>query len=383
MLSRIVNMKETYSFAFNFSMDEYYEFLSEQHSEELLPNTILQLIAAVFGMFGNTLVLLLYGKYIQDKSGSRYFIPALAFVDLVGCLSNAVHYYLDDTVYYNYPGLSLCKTLYFLILFTGGFSAHLILVIALQRYLFICRPFGQQMTKKLRRISVSIIFLFSFGYSLPSSRLIGRELISNELISSQQVISCRSNDFSFKGHRVMIWYLGILLLFILLNIGVTSALYIPVIRVLYKSFSHGTPNDRNHRDYNANTRSEERRISDMENIDMEERPKQDVRRNNFEHCNKSIDDRNRKLKARQRITIMFLVIIIVYIASYLTTLVTQIFAFAERSVMDLKGYRLNILYFCLRFNLLNHIANPYIYWIFDIKCRQELRKLSRYCIFKH
>ncbi|XP_062607168.1 thyrotropin-releasing hormone receptor-like [Saccostrea cucullata] len=365
-------MNKVYSLSFNFSRVENYKFLSNQYAEELLPNTIVQLIAAVCGILGNIPVLLMYGKYIEDKTRSRYFIPVLAFVDLVGCVSNAVHFYLQNTMSYNYPGVQLCKTLYFLNFFTGGFPAQLILVIALQRYLFICRPFGQQMTKTLCRISLLFIFLTSFGHSVPSLTLVGKEFQRNRNAYniSQHFVRCEIVDFSTKGVKEMISYLGITLLLSLAIICVTSALYIPVIRAMYRTLSPAEPSNHKDRYNDTSTRSAERRIPDAEKNVTEKFPKTYVRNSNY-----SIVDRNRKLKARQRITVMFLVIIIVYVVSYLTSLGTHIFIFIESRALTFTGYKLNILYMCLRLNLLNHIANPYIYWIFDIKFREELRRL--------
>ncbi|XP_062578675.1 bombesin receptor subtype-3-like [Saccostrea cucullata] len=301
---------------FQYSLVKHYEFLSKQHSEKLLPNTIVQMIGAVFGIFGNSLVLWLYGKYIRDKSGSRYFIPALAFVDLVGCVLNAIHFHLENIMSYNYPGVHLCKTMYFLILFTGGFSAILILAIALQRYLLICRPFGRQMTKKLCKISLLFMLLISLGPSVPSLKLIGQELKLNEFNISEEIVFCKAGNFSTEEVQEMISYLGVLLFFTLGNICVTSDLYIPVIRAMYRTLS---PPRQNNGNYGHHVNPAERRISDDENIAMEELPETDVRHNNIEHCNNAITVRNRKLKARQRITLMFLVIIIVYVVTYLTT----------------------------------------------------------------
>lgn len=105
--------------------------LSEEYSEQLLPNTVTHLIELAFGVFGNTIVLVMYSRYIADKSGTRYFIPILALVDLIGCLSNVTQFHLDNTMRFVYPSIHLCKTTSFLMIMSGGFSAHLILTIAL------------------------------------------------------------------------------------------------------------------------------------------------------------------------------------------------------------------------------------------------------------
>lgn len=124
------------------------DLLSMRYSDRLTLNTVIHLTEGVIGVFGNIIVLVMYSRYIADKNGTRYFIPALAVVDLMGCLSNVVQFQLDNTMRYTYPDVRLCKTLSFLMIMSGGLSAHLIFAIALQRYLMICRPFCQQMTRK-------------------------------------------------------------------------------------------------------------------------------------------------------------------------------------------------------------------------------------------
>ncbi|XP_062585243.1 trissin receptor-like [Saccostrea cucullata] len=353
------------------------EILSDKYSEQLLPNTMVHLIEAAFGIFGNSLVLLMYTKYIQDKTGTRYFIPILAFIDFIGCVSNVTQFHLDNTKRYSYPDVYLCKSLYFSMILTGGFSAHLILAIALQRYLIICRPFSQQMSRKSCRITILVIFLFSVGYASPVLKFGGfyRTTVEDDSLNVTRNISvlvCHSDDGT-NGTGVMVPYFGFLLLLSFINIFVTTALYIPVTKTIYRTLS---PTRRNRTstvvDVDTNITSKETQSSTVEKIAMVEFPQNDVRRSYFASQNTSTIDKNREQKARKKISVMFLVIIIVYVVSYLTSLITQVHSFATR--IELKGYHLNIYFFCLRFNLLNHIANPYIYWFYDIKFRNELQK---------
>ncbi|XP_062606310.1 cholecystokinin receptor type A-like [Saccostrea cucullata] len=350
---------------------EFARILSERYSEKLLPNTIAQLIAAVFGILGNSVVILVYFRYIQDKTSSRFFIPILAIVDLAGCISNVTAFHIDNTMRYIYPDEILCKTLCFLIILAGGMSAHLIFAIALQRYLIICRPFGPQMSTKSCKIATLIIFLISVGYSAPILKLSG-------IYRPSSLKMCHFDDGT-NGSSVMIPYFGTFLILSFINIIVTSALYIPVIKTIYKTLS--TPK-RNRvsiiPDDNTDISSKETQDLSAEKITKADSPQNIVRTPQKEPTNTLTTDGNREQRARRDISIMFLVIIIVYVVSYLTSLVTQVYTFLH-PMMDLRGYQLNVFYFCLRFNLLNHIANPYIYWFFDNKFRNELRK---FCCLK-
>lgn len=356
--------------------------LSEQHSEQLLPNTVLDLIAGAFGVFGNCIVLVMYTRYISDKSGTRFFIPILALVDLIGCVSSVTSFHLDNTMKYVFPSTYLCKTLFFLIIMSGGFSAHLIFAIALQRYLIICRPFGRQMTPTYRRIAVVVIFLFSLGYAAPLLKFAGLKETGKfyeegNVTRNASVSFCYFDDGSY-GSRAMVPYFGMLLLLSFINIIVTSGLYIPVTKTIYKTlspFNGAGYKTQNLEDGETHMTSVDAQSSSTEKVTSLEIPKQDLTmtKNYPEPRTTACRDSSHKQKTRRKLSIMFLLIIIVYIVSYMTSLITQIHTFATG--IRLTGYQLNINFFFLRFNLLNHIANPYIYWFFDIKFRKELTKL--------
>lgn len=221
------------------------DLLSKRYSDRLIPNTVIHLTEGAIGIFGNIIVLVMYSRYIADKNGTRYFIPVLAVVDLMGCLSNVVQFQLDNTLRYTYPDVHLCKTLFFLMIMSGGLSAHLIFAISLQRYLMICRPFGQQMTRKYCRLAFVIFVIFSFGYAAPVLKFGGFNEIKIWLkrksgnvnrTFSITIGSCHFDDGS-HGPRVMVPYFGTLLVLSFMNIIATSGLYIPVTKTIYRTLS--------------------------------------------------------------------------------------------------------------------------------------------------
>lgn len=374
------------------------DLLSKRYSDRLIPNTVIHLTEGAIGIFGNIIVLVMYSRYIADKNGTRYFIPVLAVVDLMGCLSNVVQFQLDNTMRYTYPDVHLCKTLFFLMIMSGGLSAHLIFAISLQRYLMICRPFGQQMTRKYCRLAFVIFVLFSFGYAAPVLKFGGFNEIKIWLkrksgnvnrTFSFTIGSCHFDDGS-HGPRVMVPYFGTLLVLSFMNIIATSGLYIPVTKTIYRTLSsnknHGNRVSRM-LDGDTPISSKETHSTSVEKIKMSEIPQQS--QNTKSKCSgteikagpgikSALQETDREQKARKRISVMFLIIIIIYVVSYLTSLTTQVYNFVTTEHMS--GYRWNINMFCLRLNLLNHIANPYIYWFYDVKFRKELQKL---CCKRH
>lgn len=374
------------------------DLLSKRYSDRLIPNTVIHLTEGAIGFFGNIIVLVMYSRYIADKNGTRYFIPVLAVVDLMGCLSNVVQFQLDNTMRYTYPDVHLCKTLLFLMIMSGGLSAHLIFAISLQRYLMICRPFGQQMTRKYCRLAFVIFVLFSFGYAAPVLKFGGfnetkiwqkRKSGNVTRTFSFTIGSCHFDDGS-HGPRVMVPYFGTLLVLSFMNIIATSGLYIPVTKTIYRTLSsnknHGNRVSRM-LDGDTPISSKDTHSSSVEKIKMSEIPQQSQNTKSKSSgteikagpgIKSALQETDREQKARKRISVMFLIIIIVYVVSYLTSLATQVYE--SLSTERMSDYRLNIHMFCLRLNLLNHIANPYIYWFYDVKFRKELQKL---CCKRH
>jgi hypothetical protein len=187
---------------------------------------------------------------------------------------------------------------------------------------------------------------------------------------------CQYGDSSDKSAG-MVPYMGFLLLISLVNIIVTSVLYIPVAKTIYKRFFKPMQNRMKSLERDASTKSKDISISTAERYQTMGNPRQDENQTYTKHAATGKDERLKEQKTHKKMNVMFLVIIIVYVVSYLTSLVTHVHFFSTG--LRPKGYKRNIYYSCLRFNLLNHIANPYIYLFYDIKFRNEFRQFCCGC----
>ena len=358
------------------NMENYTWFVTqtELHSTQLLPNTVIQLIAGVLGILGNTIVLLMYTRYIQDNTGTRYFIPILALVDLVGCISNVTKFQLEDSVQYFYPSLGLCKTLSFCMVLFGTHSALLISMIALQRYLLICRPFGQQMTIGRRRLAILITFVLSSGGAGPSLYIAGIREYPIHNISETLPSTC---NFGY-GSRVRIPYFGSLLVGSIITIIATICLYIPVVKTIYRRF-HNQKAQSNDREKTNATQVTVFVLETGQRTNEQSFSEHEITSTSDETQKKSTNNqKGSREKMTRKISQMFFMIIVIYVVSFVTSLITTVYANIYGPPRE--GYRLNIYFFFLRFNLLNHISNPYIYWYFDIKFRQELYNFCHSCL---
>lgn len=340
--------------------------LNEEYAGKVRPTLIFYITVAILGGLGNITVILVY-CFRMKKQDNRYFIPVLACVDLIGCITNGIYFHLDDASQFIYPSDVLCRLLSFLVIFNNGVSGHIILVIALQRYLILCRPFGRQLSRSLRRLALFIICVLSLIYASPvlfASGKIRMTLLYNDVNVTTESCTYSSNVEKQDFFRHV--YFGILLALILLNIIVTGCLYIPVIRKIYHTFSRL------------------KRMSFMSQNLSKKEMECDAPSMNHSGGDETEADHGDEcsiVQARMRnnMSVTLLVIIVVYICSFLPSLITQALALEEPEITD-TVLHFNLYYFFLRFYLFNHVLNPFIYICFDLKFRRELKKWCCVCL---
>ncbi|XP_062586977.1 trissin receptor-like [Saccostrea cucullata] len=371
-------------------MENITKILNEKYSEVVLPNTVLLAVGMTMGAVGNIAIISLYVSRIKDKKGDRYFIPVLAFIDCLGCVANGSFYTTDNAFLFLYPSEVLCRVLIFLLTFASGFSAHVLLVIALQRYLLICRPFGKQLTLNKRRISLGIITVACLGYACPLLGIGGirhtNSTFLNQTFESHMCVLSVETSFG------TLVYFGTMALITVANILVTAGLYIPITRAIYRTFSFHKKNiykdnkDRRISDSQSSTQIshislsiEEINVNQQQNISIHH-PKGEIQQKSSRKEGRTIHRSNtdaRKEKVKAKINLMFLIIILVYILSYIPTLGILIatYTLSDFTYLELSTAGINLWLFSARFLLLNHVINPFIYGYFDIKLRTEFEKL--------
>ncbi len=107
----------------------------------LTPKNVILLLFVVIGLLGNSTVILIYSFRMKGNKEERYFIPFLAIADLLAsfvCALVGIGINMMQATFNN--NYSLCKTFWFFAVFTASCSIFLLLIIALHRYLKVCRP---------------------------------------------------------------------------------------------------------------------------------------------------------------------------------------------------------------------------------------------------
>ncbi|XP_065939446.1 uncharacterized protein [Magallana gigas] len=211
-----------------------YAIIYKKYSTALLASNVLTLVGAAVGIIGNIIIIGFYHFRIKDKS-ERYFIPALAAVDFSACIINAYgNTVLNDNMF-NFTEHFHCQVIWFLELFISGFSGHMVLIIALQRYLLICKPFGPHMTLRRKRAALLVTFLLTVLYASPSWAMSG--IKTEKRVYMSKNITTTMCVFVVDYTSSAIAYSGILLFLTVANAIVCISLYLPIIRVIHRSFS--------------------------------------------------------------------------------------------------------------------------------------------------
>ena len=312
--------------------------LDTEFQRKIMPTSVLYNIATSLGILGNVAVLLVY-NFRFKRQEHRYYIPVLAWADLSGCVTNSVYFNTLDVYHVTYPSDPLCRLLSFLVIFNSGVSSHVILIIALQRYLTLCRPFGKQLTARARRLSLVIVTVLALIYGLPASYASGTR--GQNMTSTCGIVSEDKKLFQKT-------YFGCMLFLNLLNILITAGLYLPVLRIVYNSIS----------------RLEETTFP--ENTETNE---------SGETVGGSKVSR---AFAKHSMSLTVLCIIIVFIVSFLPSLIIQSLAMKEANVENSTS-EINLYHFFGRFYTFNHVLNPIIYLGFDKKFRRKIISL----LFNH
>ena len=384
----------------------YQEFLKELDTTVFV-STIIYSIITIFGIIGNALVLFVYSiRKWNDQTDSRYFIPRLAFCDLILCLvfgifaiimNNLMVYTIDSNT-----SKYICKIFQYATAVTSNTSNGFLLAIAVQRFLMVCRPFGKQMTLNRRRWTASSIIVTNLLFSIPVLVISGQQGVSvlvvaeqdNDLRSSKNWFY-QTKKCSFTSNlypRFQVIYISILMFVLTAYVIATVGVYIPIARVIYRHFSirrNNKTENMNMTRRRNNAQEQKRKIVSEENkntldkdinitqdvvINSQFKKKTDLKSENG--IQTLVTTRTPTNKAKTTVTnfnMMFLTIIFIYVLAYVPT-VTLVILDSLNHRNDSIHSKL-LIYFMSGSYVINHAINPFIYAYFDMQMRQIIHNL--------
>lgn len=381
------------------------------------------IIGAFIGVIGNATIIFFYFFRIKER-GERYFIPLLGIVDLLGCLTSSPYYIMDNEYMYNYLGTAVCRILMFLQICIPGISGHTLLVISIQRYLLVCKPFRPKITDFWKRVLFGTVCLMSFAYSTPLLTTAG--VFTDDVTFKNHNFTKKVCKFFGKTSLSIAIYLLILFLIMVANLIITASLYIPVLKQIRISFrSRAIYNDRNvafpivteknqaiwtsnttidanEKPNNSEDPKEKEIKAKVKNspkramFEISEKSNKQSERTNFrndvtEHIGSNFCDNvqdhtkraraykhqeSKVISAQRRVSIMFFLLIVVYVVSYVPALIGLILLYTLEDFTSetLNSIEMGVRIYLIRLVFLNHIINPFIYGWFDTEFKKQLCK---------
>ncbi|XP_061194312.1 cholecystokinin receptor type A-like [Saccostrea echinata] len=383
----------------------YEHLLQAIHYQRALGSTIGSIIGAVIGVIGNSFVVLVYLFRIKEK-GERYFIPLLAIVDLSACLTTPPFFILDNSYFYNYPSNVWCKILSFFLLCFSTISANMLLVISLQRHLLVCKPFGPKMTLFWKRVSFLSSCCIGLLCSVPVLKTAG--ILQSNSIYMNHSITTRVCKFSMYQSLFVSAYFAFLLILSIANILVTLFLYIPILHrikrsrpwksnaadkkeILKQENEHSCSSvtfqaAKKSEVIQANTSKNEPNFADRV-ISTEENKTACKSAGETDPGNPSartatdlpttLQQKMKKVHKRpvDRFSIMFFIIILTYVLSYIAPLVILVLTYTieDFDYVTLSETDSMMWIYLPRLVFINHILNPFVYGYFDTKFKDQLK----------
>ncbi|VDI16591.1 Hypothetical predicted protein [Mytilus galloprovincialis] len=342
----------------------YMLYWNEQHTEYLTPNTILLSIFLLIGVPSNLAVIFVYQFRLSKKTNGRYFIVPLAWVDTVALLISGAYNLTQNTKHVIFPGFGVCKVLKYLSYVTISTSLYLLGVIAIQRYLKICRPFKRQMNLTWMRRSVTICVLASVVLYIPLLLYYGPVEIRNPYFN---VTGCQCSKL--PGSQTKLKWLKIVQGFwFIVSFGdviLITILYIFITKVIIKNarkMKHVKKKDR--------TDPKIQIIMQLSSGDNEP-----------ETATPNIEAPGNPTKSNQqnaafKISLMFMTISIVGFLAYLPSWTLIVIETSNPSFWkNLSSVSFRLCLVLRRMYMVNHLCNPFIYGVFDTAFRVEVKKL--------
>ena len=251
-------------------LSEPYQGYLKDLARAMFVNTLIYSIITIIGSIGNVFVLFVYSqRKWNDQLDSRYFIPRLAFFDLLLCLAFGIFEIIVVNVSYIYG--SICKIFFFLTTFASCTSNAFLLAIAVQRFLMVCQPFGTQMTLSLRRRITALIISTNFLFSVPVLIIAGEQGdFKKNKTESLHTARCSFSNDQYPTFQII--YIVILVFVSIAYIIATVGMYIPITCVIYRHLSKTrNTNTENimmaRRDYTINAQEGYRKVGPEEEIE--------------------------------------------------------------------------------------------------------------------
>lgn len=356
---------------------------NQELAQVLLPDTICLAVYLLIGIVGNITVLYIY--LVRIYSESRFFIPVLSTMDLLGVIVNCSFSMSINLLPVRFDSDIACKVIWFFAMTTTGASAYTLLVIAVDRYRKICKPFRKQMTRRWKRLSVVIVVALIVLLSIPCFFFYGSAQVEN---NDNKLIGFRCTSVTGGMPKFALIFKGVLFLTVVTELTALIVLYVFIGRVLFKQIkfsgqkktvaaTEASGTSVTYESGTLETDDEKRPGTHIHNDGISISVAASYESGQTSNGVKSITEaqmRKRRIPGF-RISFMFMIITAVYIVCFLPKLIMMVWESRKSDFWQtMSDSEMGLFRFLYTLFIINNIANPFIYGFLDKKFQTELRK---------
>ena len=353
---------------------------NDELTSELVGDIVCLAIYLFIGGIGNALIVCTYVKRPRLNNEDRFFIPVLAIIDLVACVVNCSFSISINLLPVKYNSDIACKFMWFLAMLTTGNSAFTLMLIAVHRYLKLCKPYRRQITHKWKKILLAIIVSAMVVIALPCFAFYGSAEVKHP---ATDLIGLRCTSVTAGLPKVALVYKVVLFLIIFGILIVLVVLYSLIGKVLFKQARFSWKLNFTKEMTSATSDSGTGETDDETRKSSHNHVTRESLGENVPHSH-SGDNRQsttadlRLQKHRSpgyRVTIMFMIIAGVFVICFIPKLTMMVLEsrnpdfWLSLTPSELGGYR-----FLYTFFIVNFVTNAFVYGFMDRKFQTEFKK---------
>lgn len=365
---------KTYS---NVTLSENFTYINYELNRALAADylfvTIIIVILLISGVFGNLLVIKVYYFNIRvDPLSGRAFLPALAVMDLLACVAGSIIYMVQNLQPASFSGDALCK-FYYVLAYTCTMGASIMLVIiSVYRHRKVCTPFKRQFPVLLVKLSPFIAGVIGLVMTLPMIPVVGEFQYMHTFYRQHGQKCTVLYNTTLK---VYFWIYFVVIAFVFFGTCVViSLLSFLIHRIMKKQIKFRKSSmTRSDTSFSPNPQPSgtEESESEQQSSNRSRGSRGTLSQGTLNGTlNQAIKPRPKREK--REYAIMFLLISIVYVVTWLPTLVVNGVKVLSHGIEERSAPPV---YITLRFLnslfTLNNVANPFIYFKFDREFRKH------------
>lgn len=206
----------------------YLHQYDDMYASKYLPAIVFVAILMLVGVVGNSLVCYVY-LFKFKPSTTRCFIVTLALLDILNC-SLSMPLKIVHMRHHATSGLYGCRFATISLTFFSLASAAVLLPVAVDRYLKICKPFASQMTVFYAKVGCAVACTVAFLLTIPPAIIHGPTI---HPLPHANATFCYLSDGE-RGTLPHVIYSGVQMLLFVMTAGALIVMYTCIWHRVYK-----------------------------------------------------------------------------------------------------------------------------------------------------